>query len=200
MSFIFESYYYCKKCGKKILESQKSIHELNCKIQIKNISKSLEIKIGNKNIFDYKSIESYNRKAIETFSCQFCKMEMNINKKEDHLKWHNLNDNQDGDILNIEDISSCINIQSNYAFNSNFNNYPYHNSIIANEIINNLEVNRINNIQQFFEELCIICLDNYNFGDFYIVLPCTHFYHKDCIKAWIRIKNRCPICFYELKA
>ena len=31
-----------------------------------------------------------------------------------------------------------------------------------------------------------------------IMLPCIHNYHPDCIKDWLKNKNTCPICKFEL--
>ena len=28
----------------------------------------------------------------------------------------------------------------------------------------------------------------------YMVIPCGHFYHSNCLEKWIRIKNNCPLC------
>jgi len=46
---------------------------------------------------------------------------------------------------------------------------------------------------------CVICLDEYNSGDKdekkFILLPCKHIFHKDCILEYLKNYNyKCPIC------
>ena len=44
------------------------------------------------------------------------------------------------------------------------------------------------------EEICLICLQNYNNQEKICYLPCTHFFHASCIKKWLEMKNNCPLC------
>uniref|UniRef100_A0A7S1D0N2 RING-type domain-containing protein n=1 Tax=Cyclophora tenuis TaxID=216820 RepID=A0A7S1D0N2_CYCTE len=41
---------------------------------------------------------------------------------------------------------------------------------------------------------CAICLCNFCDGDRVGDLTCGHVFHKDCLKAWLRIRNQCPLC------
>jgi hypothetical protein len=41
---------------------------------------------------------------------------------------------------------------------------------------------------------CAICLDRLEQGDVVGDIPCEHVFHKDCLKDWLRKKNRCPLC------
>ena len=64
-----------------------------------------------------------------------------------------------------------------------------------NEILNEFEEIELN--EQFKNEdeiRCAICLENFSIGDKICYLPCVHSFHSSCIKNWIRIKNKCPIC------
>jgi hypothetical protein len=41
---------------------------------------------------------------------------------------------------------------------------------------------------------CCICLDTKKTINFAVSAKCKHWYHKDCIKEWMDIKNKCPLC------
>ncbi|KAL3106279.1 hypothetical protein niasHT_013822 [Heterodera trifolii] len=46
-------------------------------------------------------------------------------------------------------------------------------------------------------ESCAICLGNYEQGESVITLPCAegkHEFHAECIKAWFKQSNTCPLC------
>ena len=45
---------------------------------------------------------------------------------------------------------------------------------------------------------CVICLEDFKSGEKATLLPCVHLFHKNCIKSWLKSKNNCPICKFEL--
>ncbi|KAL3844559.1 hypothetical protein ACJIZ3_001962 [Penstemon smallii] len=46
--------------------------------------------------------------------------------------------------------------------------------------------------------ICAVCKDEVAVGEKVIRMPCCHLYHGDCILPWLRIRNTCPVCRYEL--
>ncbi|KAL4870080.1 hypothetical protein BDV12DRAFT_166558 [Aspergillus spectabilis] len=41
---------------------------------------------------------------------------------------------------------------------------------------------------------CSICMDSVKTGDEVTVLPCTHWFHPQCIEMWLNQHNTCPHC------
>ncbi|KAG8825216.1 hypothetical protein FRC19_011892 [Serendipita sp. 401] len=42
---------------------------------------------------------------------------------------------------------------------------------------------------------CAICLEDYKEADVCVRLPrCSHLYHKECIKEWLKTAKTCPVC------
>ena len=68
--------------------------------------------------------------------------------------------------------------------------------------INNLkkiEVNE-NNINNYKNITCNICLDNFEIGNILRILECNHEFHEECILTWLKSNNTCPICRHELES
>lgn len=41
---------------------------------------------------------------------------------------------------------------------------------------------------------CSVCMDSVNIGDEVTVLPCSHWFHGDCVGAWLKEHDTCPHC------
>ncbi|KAL8726472.1 MAG: hypothetical protein Q9166_006703 [cf. Caloplaca sp. 2 TL-2023] len=41
---------------------------------------------------------------------------------------------------------------------------------------------------------CSVCMDNVEIGDEVTVLPCQHWFHGDCVGAWLNEHDTCPHC------
>ena len=48
------------------------------------------------------------------------------------------------------------------------------------------------------EGTCGICLENFNWLDKLVELPCKHVYHSKCIMRWFENKCTCPTCRFKL--
>lgn len=45
---------------------------------------------------------------------------------------------------------------------------------------------------------CSICKDLFELKQDLLYLPCKHVYHEECILPWLKERNTCPTCRYEL--
>ena len=77
--------------------------------------------------------------------------------------------------------------------------FTYYSNIIKKK---NRKRRRIYNFDPLFKKKgkkddeirnCIICYDNIEFKKL-VILRCDHYYHKECIKKWLKIHMVCPIC------
>jgi len=41
---------------------------------------------------------------------------------------------------------------------------------------------------------CVVCLEPMRRAEIVRILPCCHFYHKDCVDRWLQRHKRCPVC------
>jgi len=50
------------------------------------------------------------------------------------------------------------------------------------------------NKELFSEDICSICISEFSSGETVRKLACKHYFHHDCIKAWISKSQLCPNC------
>ncbi|KAI9478461.1 MAG: hypothetical protein EXX96DRAFT_570966 [Benjaminiella poitrasii] len=58
-------------------------------------------------------------------------------------------------------------------------------------IVEDFEILEIPDVQ---DQLCVICLSNYEDGDILCKLWCGHHFHKACVHEWLALNFRCPMC------
>jgi len=77
----------------------------------------------------------------------------------------------------------------------------YGNPPAAKKVIENLKKYKINEekMKEFgIENSCAICKEEFNIGEEGLSMPCNHNFHRDCIIPWLKERNSCPVCRYEL--
>ena len=77
----------------------------------------------------------------------------------------------------------------------------YGNPPASKKAVENLKKYKINEekIKEFgFENSCAVCKDEFNIGEECLSMPCNHYFHGDCLIPWLKERNSCPICRYEL--
>ncbi|MFS7936206.1 putative transcription factor C2H2 family [Helianthus anomalus] len=48
------------------------------------------------------------------------------------------------------------------------------------------------------DAVCCICLAKYTDDDLLRELPCTHFFHTECVDTWLKMNASCPLCKSEI--
>lgn len=59
------------------------------------------------------------------------------------------------------------------------------------------DLKKVENISEEYLERaprCAICMCDYEIGSSVTELPCSHFFHGDCIEKWLERCNSCPVC------
>lgn len=44
------------------------------------------------------------------------------------------------------------------------------------------------------DEKCSVCQDKFSEGDSVNRLECSHHFHPECLKPWLKLQNTCPLC------
>ena len=77
----------------------------------------------------------------------------------------------------------------------------YGNPPASKDAVNKLKKIKINEekMKEFgVENSCAVCKDEFNIGEECILMPCAHHFHEDCLLPWLKERNSCPVCRYEL--
>eukprot|EP01113_Clastostelium_recurvatum_P041131 TRINITY_DN6489_c0_g1_i1.p1 TRINITY_DN6489_c0_g1~~TRINITY_DN6489_c0_g1_i1.p1 ORF type:complete len:424 (-),score=86.79 TRINITY_DN6489_c0_g1_i1:148-1419(-) len=48
------------------------------------------------------------------------------------------------------------------------------------------------------QEVCAVCIGDYEAGEVVRYLPCFHFFHAECVDTWLMGSDLCPVCKYEI--
>lgn len=197
--------YTCNICGAKIKEKEE--HFLHHNIpNNENITRINNFTLINNSTImnnDNMNNTSKNEEALNIDGIQIAQniqandINQQIEEEDQNNEYYYYNQNaqdNDNDLNNSihenrysDDIISFDNILINN-----------HNNHADTKIVENLITNEIKDINKFAVKSCSICLENFKNGDNYIILPCIHFFHASCLKNWMKVNNRCPICNFKL--
>ena len=83
-------------------------------------------------------------------------------------------------------------------------NNRYGNPPASKKALNSLESIEIN--EEKFLELkssnlleCSVCKDQFELNQKIKIIPCKHHFHLECIMPWLKERNSCPVCRFELQ-
>ncbi|KAH9508202.1 RING finger protein 11 [Bulinus truncatus] len=66
-------------------------------------------------------------------------------------------------------------------------------------LINHLPTGKYDGTNRKAKE-CVICMNEFSFGEHLRYLPCLHTYHKECIDDWLMRSFTCPSCMEPVDA
>jgi len=92
--------------------------------------------------------------------------------------------------------NNLVNILMSFDIGSN-RHPPASDRAIQN--LKKVEINE-NNINDYKNMTCNICLDNFEIGNLLRILECNHEFHENCIITWLKTNNTCPVCRHELES
>ena len=143
----------------------------------------------------------------------------NPNRNENNNNNGNINNNRRNifEIINgrrrrtnalFDLITNFYIIQNDNDYIDNIINYimlndpnKYGNPPAAKKAVEKLKKYKINEekIKEFgFENSCAVCKDEFNIGEECLSMPCNHYFHGNCLLPWLKERNSCPVCRYEL--
>ena len=93
--------------------------------------------------------------------------------------------------------NNLVNIMMSFDLGSNNRHPPASDKAIKE--LKKIEVND-NNLSNYKNITCNICLENFEVGNILRVLECNHEFHQNCIITWLKSNNTCPICRHELES
>ena len=196
--------YTCNVCRRRIPESERISHELNCRPSNTHINNYISRDNSSINNPQNINIISQTNSGFNTLYINTMNFNPSATQNEELLS--------DGTLTNVRNIESnyisdelinYTNAQENSSILGNTVSFPNminvnSNNPVDTEIVNNLIVNKQCEEKNSNKRECAICLDNINNGDTFIILPCIHFFHDICIKNWMNERNTCPICKFKL--
>ena len=181
----------------------------------KNISKVRNFSNKHKNILniiqDVNDKKEYNRMNIINDNRNISNRDYNYNIRNDfnrNINRNNINDNNR--IRNVDNSPNLFNLDKmeyRLPLRNDIGDGPdhYHVPVVIpiersrgldDKSIKNYPISKIHDISTLSEDKkkCLVCLENFKNGDYFITLPCIHIFHAECIKKWMKQQNFCPIC------
>ncbi|KAI3902810.1 hypothetical protein MKW92_052993 [Papaver armeniacum] len=45
---------------------------------------------------------------------------------------------------------------------------------------------------------CVVCMEDFEVGTVVTYMPCSHYFHEDCLVPWLQESNCCPLCRFQI--
>jgi len=58
-------------------------------------------------------------------------------------------------------------------------------------------------VKKFVSKICFVLFNFYDLNDLdkkkpFMITPCNHAFHSECLKSWLKLKKECPFCRFCL--
>ena len=98
---------------------------------------------------------------------------------------------------NLDDIIRMINASDT----NRYGNPPASDESIINlKRIESLTASDIDSFKQKGAHECVVCKEEFDHNHSIKEMPCAHIFHVDCLDPWLKTRNSCPVCRFELPA
>ena len=61
-----------------------------------------------------------------------------------------------------------------------------------------LSKDKIDELLNEKNKFCAVCKEEFNTDEICLIMPCNHFFHEGCLIPWLKLRNSCPLCRFEL--
>lgn len=144
---------------------------------------------------DFQDIINVNQQIVNNIYNIRRHFEFNYENEVDSIDDDiNINNFQNLQNSFVDDIFNILNESINDTINQEFEDVKV---TLTPKQFENFKNEKINsqNINNYVNKQCNICMDNYNLDDTITFLVCNHFFHTNCIKNWLcNEKVTCPVC------
>ena len=206
-------FFVCPNCKKRICITEQNIHkckQFSININKKSFPHTQKISKSNNNYSNYSPLNNQNQNYYVGNGNQ---LSISLDLINDSINLSPEEKLNDEGINNANNLNSNINYDVQISINQYFtnSNIQEYNSVFVSEpyslvnpldkaILDNLNAITINGNETFIhsDKICIICREQYQLGERYLILPCVHNYHEKCIKTWFQRSNKCPTCKHVL--
>ncbi|RNA26675.1 E3 ubiquitin-ligase RNF130-like [Brachionus plicatilis] len=69
---------------------------------------------------------------------------------------------------------------------------------LTKRAISKMKFKKIKANDRELNDVCVICMENYNINDSIRILPCSHIFHREEIDQWMTENKTCPICKIDI--
>jgi hypothetical protein len=135
-----------------------------------------------------------NRSSLRRSRLNFEENRNNLRYNRNNLRYNRNNSRYNRNNLDDDQEENIIN-----EYNQIINRHELLDTIKKSKkqqtfFLKDYHIIKLENSDLLLQDKCPICLEKLSIGDDIYLIPCCHYFHKNCLKDWIMIENDCPSC------